>query len=73
MARSILMTAALTGAFCATFAVFIDWATDMLMQNQVIVISFVSGALGSLFAQTVLGRWRGDERGRGGQVDDRGN
>ncbi len=58
MARSILMTAVLTGAFCAGFAVFIDWATDMLEQNQVIVISFVSGSLGSLFAQTVLGRWR---------------
>ncbi len=60
MARSILMTAALTGTFCAGFAVFIDWATDMLAQNQVILISFVSGSLGSLFAQTVLGRWRGE-------------
>lgn len=54
------MTATLTGVFCAGFAVFIDWATDMLAQNQVIVISFMSGALGSLFAQTVLGRWKGD-------------
>ena len=59
MVRSILLTAVLTGTFCAGFAVFIDWATDMLEQNQVIVISFVSGSLGSLFAQTVLGRWRG--------------
>ena len=58
MFRSILMTAFLTGVFCAGFAVFIDWATDMLMQNQVIAISFMSGTLGSLFAQTVLGRWR---------------
>ena len=60
MIRPILLTAMLTGVFCAAFAVFIDWATDMLMQNQVIAISFVSGFLGSLFAQTVLGRWRRD-------------
>ncbi|MXQ07595.1 hypothetical protein GQ651_07025 [Alphaproteobacteria bacterium GH1-50] len=58
MLRPILMTAFLTGVFCAGFAMFIDWATEMLMQNQVIAISFVSGTLGSLFAQTVLGRWR---------------
>ena len=59
MARSILLTAALTGTFCAGFAVFIDWATDMLGQNQIIAVSFLSGSLGSLFAQTVLGRWKG--------------
>lgn len=58
MIRTVLSTALLTGVFCAGFAVFIDWATDMLMQNQVIAISFMSGTLGSLFAQTVLGRWR---------------
>ncbi len=57
--RSVLMTAFLTGVFCAVFALFIDWATDMLMRNQVIAISFLSVSLGSLFAQTVLGRWRG--------------
>ena len=60
MMRTILSTAFLTGVFCAGFAVFIDWATDMLAQNQVIVISFLSGSLGSLFAQTVLGRWKDD-------------
>ena len=58
MIRPILSTALLTGVFCAGFALFIDWATDMLMQNQIIAISFLSGSLGSLFAQTVLGRWR---------------
>ena len=58
MARSILLTAFVTGVFCAGFAVFIDWATEMLMRNQVILISFLSGALGSLFAQTLLGRWK---------------
>ena len=59
MIRVVLMSAVLTGVFCAGFAVFIDWATDMLQRNQVIVISFVSGFLGSIFAQTVISRWRG--------------
>lgn len=58
MTRSILFTAFLTGIFCSVFAVFIDWATDMLMQNQIIALSFASGFLGSIFAQTVLGKWR---------------
>lgn len=58
MIRPILLTAVLTGVFCAGFAVFVDWATDMLAQGQVVTISFVSGFLGSLFAQTVLGRWK---------------
>ena len=61
MPRPILLTAALTGAFCAVFAVGIDYLTDMLERNQVIGVSFVSGFLGSLFAQTVLGRWRSDK------------
>ena len=60
MIRVVLMSAVLTGVFCAGFAVFIDWATDMLQRNQVIVVSFISGFLGSLFAQTVLGRWRNE-------------
>lgn len=58
MLRPILFTAILTGVFCSGFAVFIDWATDMLATGQVVGISFLSGFLGSLFAQTVLGRWR---------------
>ena len=58
MIRPMILSAVLTGVFCAGFAVFIDWATDMLMQNQIIVISFTSGFLGSLFAQAVLNRWK---------------
>ncbi|NND20972.1 MAG: hypothetical protein HKM96_09600 [Boseongicola sp.] len=58
MLRPILFTAVLTGVFCSFFAVLIDRATDMLMQNQIIAISFASGFLGSIFAQTVLGRWK---------------
>ena len=56
MIRTMLLTACLTGAFCAGFALFIDVATDMLAQGHVIIISFFSGFLGSVFAQTVLGR-----------------
>lgn len=58
----LLLTAILTGVFCAVFAVFIDWATDMLMRDQIILLSFVSGFSGSIFAQVVLARWK--ERGR---------
>lgn len=58
MIRSLLTSAALTGAFCAGFALVIDTATDMLGQGQIALFSFASGFLGSLFAQTVLIRWR---------------
>lgn len=34
MIRPILLSAALTGAFCAAFAVGIDYLTDMLERNQ---------------------------------------
>ncbi|MDJ1008695.1 MAG: hypothetical protein QNJ13_12835 [Paracoccaceae bacterium] len=61
MTRPLLLTACLTGLFCAGFAMFIDAATDMLARNQVLVVSFISGFLGSIFAQTVLARWRNKE------------
>jgi len=54
MIRTVIFTATLTGVFCSAFAVFIDWATDMLAQNQVIALSFCSGFLGSLIAQTFV-------------------
>jgi len=53
---ALLIRAALTGLFCAGFALGIDWATDMLAQGQVIALSFASGALGSLFSSLVLRR-----------------
>ncbi len=59
MLRSVLMTAAMTGLFCSGFAVFIDWATDMLERNQVVLVSFASGFFGSLIAQLVMAKWRG--------------
>ncbi|SLN65556.1 hypothetical protein [Roseisalinus antarcticus] len=59
MIRSVLWTAFLTGVLCAGFAMVVDWLTDMLARGRVIAISFVSGSLGSLFAQTALGSWKG--------------
>lgn len=58
MLRPILLPAVLTGVFCACFTVGIDWLTDMLAKGQVIAISFVSGFCGSVFASTILGRWK---------------
>ncbi|MEM9969975.1 MAG: hypothetical protein AAF762_02595, partial [Pseudomonadota bacterium] len=58
MIRPILLTATLTGAFCSAFAVFIDHYTDMLAQNQIILISFASGFFGSIFARLVLSRFK---------------
>lgn len=58
MTRAVLQAAVLTGAFCAAFAILIDRATGMLAAGQVAGISFLSGFLGSIFAQTVLSRWK---------------
>jgi hypothetical protein len=58
MLRPILLSALLTGIFCAFFAVGVDWLTDMLRRGQVVAISFVSGFLGSLFASLVMVRGR---------------
>ena len=56
MVRTILIPALTTGAFCAGFAVFVDYATDMLHMWQVIFVSGLSGFLGSLFASLVWNR-----------------
>lgn len=61
MIRPILLSAVLTGIFCACFALGIDWLTDMLESGQVAGISFASGFLGSLFASFVL-RSAGEKR-----------
>lgn len=53
-----LVTALLTGVFCMGFALFVEWLTTTLSLEQVVGISFVSGFLGSVFAQTVVRRWR---------------
>jgi hypothetical protein len=58
MMRPIFISAALTGAFCAVFAVGVDLLTDMLGRGQLVLVSFISGSLGSLFAQGVRGLWQ---------------
>ena len=58
MIRSIFVSAGLTGVFCAGFAGVIDLSTNMLETQSVIMLAFVSGFLGSIFAQTVLRNWR---------------
>ncbi|MEL6169463.1 MAG: hypothetical protein AAFR35_12290 [Pseudomonadota bacterium] len=57
--RAVLLTAALTGVFCAVFAVVVDIVTDLFGLWQLMAASFLSGTLGSLVAQTVVRRWRG--------------
>lgn len=56
MVRSVIISAVLTGVFCGGFALLIDVATDMLDRGNVVLFSFTSGFLGSLFAQLVLRR-----------------
>jgi hypothetical protein len=51
-----LAQAALTGVFCIGFALVVDVVTDALPLLPVLMLSFASGFLGSLFAQTVLRR-----------------
>lgn len=60
MIRPLLMSALLTGCFCSVFALGIHWATNMLGQVSILLISFTSGFLGSIFASLVLGRMRGE-------------
>lgn len=56
MTRFMWVSALMTGLFCAGFAAVVDALTDQLMVWQVIALAALSGTLGSLFAQMVLGR-----------------
>jgi hypothetical protein len=58
MIRATFIAAVLTGVFCAGFAAVIGFVTDTLPMLMVIVLAFVSGFLGSLFARFVLGKGR---------------
>ncbi len=58
MTRTILTTAGLTGVTCAGFAAVMAPATERLGLLQPMAASFVAGVPGSLFAETVTGRWR---------------
>lgn len=66
MMRGAIAAAGATGGFCAVFALGVDALTDALNWMQVMVISFLSGFLGSLFAHFVLGKApKGSERREG--------
>ena len=52
----VLLTSLMTGLFCACFAAVVDAVTDALSMWQVIVLGGISGTMGSLVAQLVLGR-----------------
>ncbi len=51
-----LLPALMTGVFCAIFATLVGLITEALTMWMVFGISFVSGFLGSLFAQWVTGK-----------------
>ena len=53
-----LISAVLTGVFCAGFALVIDAVVSMVSTYQVAILASLSGFLGSIFAQTVLRNWR---------------
>lgn len=56
LGRVSLISAILTGMFCAVFALAVDAVVSMVDTWQVAVLASVSGFCGSIFAQTVLGR-----------------
>lgn len=56
--RTLLVTSAMTGGFCAVFAGIVDAITDALSMWQVIGLGGLSGFCGSLLAQLVLKRGR---------------
>ena len=58
MAKTIAITSVLTGLFCAVFAFVVETVTELFGLWQLLLVSFISGSLGSLFAQTVVGHWR---------------
>ena len=58
MSGNILISAVLTGVFCGAFALGVDYLTDMLDRTNILIVSFISGFLGSLFASFVMRRGR---------------
>lgn len=58
MSGNILISAVLTGVFCGAFAMGGDYLTDMLDRTNILIVSFISGFLGSLFASFVMRRSR---------------
>ncbi|UWQ16535.1 hypothetical protein [Jannaschia sp. M317] len=56
MTRAMLWTAIITGLFCVGFSIVIALVTRVIGTLPVEGISFVSGFLGSLIAQTIVAR-----------------
>ncbi|MHA6344178.1 hypothetical protein [Roseivivax sp. CAU 1761] len=56
MIKAVVLTATLTGVFCVGFTIFVAMLTEALSFLQIVGVSFVSGFLGSIFAQLVIKR-----------------
>jgi len=69
MIRPVALTAVLTGAFCAAFALAVEVVTDVFGLWRLVLVSFLSGALGSLFAQTVVRTWRKADEHSSGETE----
>lgn len=54
--KLLILPAIMTGVFCAVFATLVGLITEALTMWMVLGVSFVSGFLGSLFAQWVTGK-----------------
>lgn len=54
MLRATLIPAVLTGVFCSVFAGVVDIVTDALSMMAVVIMAFISGFCGSLFARLIL-------------------
>ena len=54
--KGVFIFAAITGVFCAVFAIVIDAITDVLSLWQAAALAFVSGFTGSIVARLVLGQ-----------------
>lgn len=61
--KTLISTAILTGLFCAIFSLMVSLVAVQLSMVAVLLVSFVSGFLGSTVAQLVQ-RWR-DARKQG--------
>jgi len=54
--KPVLLTATVAGGFCALFALTVDVITDALSMAQALALAGLSGFLGSLVGQLVIGR-----------------
>ncbi|MEM8579717.1 MAG: hypothetical protein AAGF50_00780 [Pseudomonadota bacterium] len=54
--KPVFLTASVAGVFCALFALTVDAITDALSMAQALMLAGLSGFLGSLVGQLVIGR-----------------